>query len=224
MILVSAVAAIAFAMLSFVVAIRLAPEVARGELIDWLPGYEVVRVRLLGMEFQADATSTRADAAVALGLGTAAVLAAVAAFRLDARMRTWESRSFGLIAAAAAFLALDEWLGVHETVGLNLSFLRELPAVSHPDDLIVGAYLVAALAFAWDRRRLLLGTPAARRLQLGALAVGVVAVALDLSPSEIDLLEEGLEALTALLFLAGLVAVAGHHLRPHPAARRCEQG
>ena len=200
----------ALAVLAFAAVARLAPEVRRGELLPFFDHYEVAEARLLGGTVYVDVSSGVADlmtvsalAAVALGLALCALLVR----RRDGPR--W--RAFAAAAAGAAFLAADDLVAAHETVGHNLGFLAALPLIDHPDDVIVGLYGVVVLAFAWRHRDLAAGTP---RWPWVACAVGgAFAVGHDLLPVHLAVAEEGAEVLAGLALLTGVSMVAAGQLR-----------
>ncbi len=54
------------------------------------------------------------------------------------------------------YLAIDEFFGVHESIGHNMQFLANLPFIERPDDVIVMSYLFpVVLFFLYFRKELL---------------------------------------------------------------------
>ena len=199
------------AILAALVALRLAPVVARGPLLEFLPpSYTVDRVRLAGLELYVDKTLGTPDVL------TAGVLAAVAVFcahvarslrrRGDAGADTFAAAALGI-----TFLAGDDLLALHETVGHNLGFLAGVVGVDHPDDLIIGAYAIVVGAFCWRHRRL--APRRSRPIWAGAAVAGAAAVILDLLPFDLTRAEESLELLCALGVLLATIVTARAQLR-----------
>lgn len=170
--LLSAVAVLA---LLLVAAIVSADVVERGKLLEWA-GDDVKRVRVLGgPELYVSSETDRPpnDVLTTILFALIATVGACAAFVLHRVGRPRATWCFGLLAAGAAWLALDELLAAHETIGHNLPFLRALPGVDRPDDVVLAFYAVPAAAFAWSFRREL----TADRRALALIALGVVASA-----------------------------------------------
>jgi hypothetical protein len=198
--------ALAVLMLLAVAAARRAPVVESGPLLDFFGSYEVERVRLLGMDLYVDRSAGPADlVTVAALIAATGVLVALA----------WILRRGGAAQAppalagaglGAAFLAADDALAAHETLGHNLAFLAGLPIIDHPDDLIVGLYALVALSFAWRHRALARGTSPLPWVTAGAS--GCVAVAHDLLPLHLSVIEEGAEIVATVALLAGVACLA----------------
>ncbi len=100
------------------------------------------------------------------------------------------------------YLAIDEYFGVHETIGHNLQWLRHLPGVTRPDDAIIAFYLFPALFFVYKFHRLL---SACR----GGLALFVSSIVLFAGSAMVDMFhlpgEEPLELLTSGLLLGSIL-------------------
>lgn len=77
--------------------------------------------------------------------GTLLLLAGVRAFDCWRELRSREAASFWALAGIGLFyLAIDEWFAVHEWIALQL--FPDLGIVNHPDDVIIMAYGVTAMA------------------------------------------------------------------------------
>lgn len=116
-----------------------------------------------------------------------------------------------LLALGAGFLAVDEILGVHETIGANMRFLGDLPGVNSPEDVVFGLYLLPALAFLIVFREKL----AVTRLSSVAIALGlllyVAAAALDVLDAILD--EQLVETASIAALAVGFTAIALTDLR-----------
>ncbi|CAA9528719.1 MAG: hypothetical protein AVDCRST_MAG30-3594 [uncultured Solirubrobacteraceae bacterium] len=205
----------AFGVLVFAALARLAPETRRGQLLPFFESYEVAEVRLLGGTVYVDTSSGMADL-VTVGALSAVALALALCAALLRRRGAAHASTFAIAAAGAAFLAADDLLAAHETLGHNLGFLAALPAIDHPDDVIVGLYGLAVVAFAWRHRALAAGTPCAP-FALCAIAGGF-AVGHDLLPLHLEAAEEGAEVLAGLALLAGVSAIAARRVQSVPPA------
>jgi hypothetical protein len=186
--------------------LRHAPVVAEGHLLPFLGDYVVYRVRVAGIELYVDKSFGRGD------IVTSAFLIGLAAYAL---WLAWTLHRRGvptfqplLIAAGGAlFLAGDDLLSLHETVGHNLGFLTDVPGVDHPDDVIMGLYALMVTAFCWCHRHLAPAGSRARAAWLVAASLGATAVLLDMLPIEsAGHVEEGLEAACALALFVGALA------------------
>jgi len=187
--------------------LRRAPVIAEGHLLPFLPAdYVVYRVRVAGIELYVDKAYGRGD------IATSALLVVFAAYVLwlafTLRRRGTDTFQPLLIAAGGAlFLAGDDMLSLHETVGHNLGFLTDVPGVDHPDDLIMGLYVLMVTAFCWRHRDLAPAGSRARAAWLVAAAIGATAELLDMLPFDSTRhVEEGLEAVCALGLLIGALA------------------
>jgi hypothetical protein len=161
--------------------------------------------------FASEETRPDLDKLSAAGLVAAATMILTAflllrAGRADMRLR----RCFALASAGLAFLAADELFGIHETIGVNLQFLADLPGVQRPDDALFVLYAIPLGVFAWSFRDVVRSDRRAVQLFGVGLAFFLVAVVGDLRNSGI---EEPAEALAAACLLAGLVALTVSVLR-----------
>jgi hypothetical protein len=143
--------------------------------------------------------------AVVATIAASGLLVLRAARAGGARLRLF----LGLSALGLAFLAVDELLGLHETLGFNLLFLADLPGVTYADDPLFAAYALAALAFVVAFRDIVTASRAASALF--ALGIGLVVVAglLDLSQLTSD---EPFEPVAALLLVAGFARLVSDHV------------
>lgn len=207
------VAAVAAALLAGVAIVRQGEEIARGNLLPTFDSYEVARVRILGAELYVDRSAGIGDLLTSGALAVAGAMLLTAAGRLEAPAR----RAFVTAGWGALFLAADDLLSAHETVGHNLPALARLQVVDHPDDVVLAVYAAVVGAFLWHHRALLAGVD--RRPWVLAGAAAALALALDLSPLHLRLLEEGLEVVAAVAVVAGVAGVARHHERGRPAGR-----
>lgn len=146
---------------------------------------------------------------------TSALLLALAAVNLTALTIVRRSadrpprpllRFLAIGAAGAVVLALDELLGLHETVGHNLPFLARLPGVEHADDVVFALVPLAAAAFLIAFRGVLLASRGARRLF--ALGVGLALVAAAIDMANPNGYEEPVELFAVLCLLAGFATLA----------------
>jgi hypothetical protein len=118
---------------------------------------------------------------------------------------------FVTIFVGLSYLVADEWLGIHESIGHNLQFLRRLPFGDRPDDLIILAYGFPALLFLLAFRKLIWGSAASRvffALAFVAFAGAAVADGADFFAEEI------LECLPSLLIVAAVISLGVHHTKP----------
>ena len=116
---------------------------------------------------------------------------------------------YALSAAGAAFLATDELLAIHETVGHNMVFLSDLPVVERPDDLIIALYLIPAAAFLFAFRDVLTGSRRALGFFAAGLALFFAAGLADIAGVGAD---EPLEVLSAACIAGGFVSLIVGHL------------
>lgn len=206
----------ATALLVGVLVARQGEVVARGRLHPAFADYEVDRVRMAGVELYVDRSTHAGDALTAVALLLAAAVLGVAAHRLSGATR----RTFATAAGGAAFLAADDLLSAHETIGHNLASLMSIPLVDHPDDAVLALYALVVAGFLWRSRRLLRGSP--RAPWLVAVVAAALAVAHDVSPLHLGAIEEALEVVAAAAGLVGVIALARTHLRRERCASLAE--
>jgi len=144
---------------------------------------------------------------VLVALATAALFAALllAALGAERRLRLF----YGLASAGFAFLAVDEFFAIHETVGHNLIFLANVPGIERPDDLIIAAYLVPAAAFLYYFRDIMASSRRAIAFFAAAVSLFVLAGACDLAGL---ILDEPLEVLSAACITAGFATLIAAHV------------
>ncbi len=110
---------------------------------------------------------------------------------------------FVLMSAGMFFLAADELLGIHESIGHNVQFLTKIPGISRPDDLIIALYAIVAILFLFSFRSLF--SDARRPLQYFSAALGVFVVAAVADLATIPF-EEIIELVAGTLILAGIIS------------------
>jgi hypothetical protein len=212
------VAATAVLGLAGVVILRSAPVIAEGRLLDFLPpGYSIEQVRVAGLELYVDTSLGHSDIATSTVLVVLAVFLLGVALELRRRDEPCAG-TFAIAAAGALFLAGDDLLALHETIGHNLGFLTSVPGVDHPDDAVMGIYALVVIGFCFHHRELAPAGTSARTAWLAAAVLGGTAIVLDMLPIDDTRPEEGLEVLCALGLLAGAVLTARHALRRMGAA------
>ena len=217
----------ATAVLSFVgvVIVRSAPVIAEGPLLGFLPpDYSIEQVRVAGLELYVDTSIGRADIATSTVLAVLAVFLLRVAFELRRRDDS-DAGTFAIAAAGALFLAGDDLLALHETVGDNLGFLASVPGIGQPDDVVMGIYALLVIGFCFHHRGLAPSRTPARTAWLVAAVLGAAAIVLDMLPIDYTRPEEGLKILCPLGLLAGAVLTARQALRagaaePAPATAR----
>jgi hypothetical protein len=89
-----------------------------------------------------------------------------------------------------SWLAADEMLGIHETVGHNLMFLSDLPYIDRPDDVIILLYAIpAALVLTRFRKTIFASRPALVLMGV-ALAFYMVAAVSDVFKLPVERISE----------------------------------
>ena len=186
------------------IAVGDAKVVAEGALLPWRENIREVEV--LGVRLYVDEEFyPRLDVLTTMVLAGVGSVAAFARMLLAGSGDRGVVRFFGLAAAGAWWLAADEAIGLHETIGDNVGALVGVPVVSHPDDLIVGLYAVAGLAFLLRFRRILLASREASAAFAGAAVLVVVAALIDLLGAAPDRIEDAVEAAAAVIVLAAFL-------------------
>jgi hypothetical protein len=150
---------------------------------------------------------------ILISAGVASLVVGLVLRAYDGASRPQLVRFYLFTFAGAAFLGLDEMLGVHETIGANLGFLADLPGVEKADDLIFASYVVPALAYLVAFRNVFLSSR--RALTLFGLALGLffVSAATDIDVVEVGYgVEDAIEVLSSVCIVAGLSSLAVEHV------------
>ncbi len=195
-----------------VAAVVTAEVLASGQLLHYTP-MTVDRVRVLGSVelWVARESLARLDLLNGLILGLGSGVGLITARRArDPHVR----RCFLLLGAGLGFLALDEMLALHETIGYNLEFLADVPGTNSPEDVVFALYALPAVAFFIVYRDVLAVSPWGRRLVLLGVALFGVAAALDVTDALLD--EQWVEPPASAVLVAGFALVAARHLASLP--------
>jgi hypothetical protein len=186
---------------------------ARGnDVLPGLPhGVEVARLRIAGaLTIHVDLTRGRVEDAVTgfflTAMATAAVMTGLLLSSVGAAR--WLVSFYLISAAAIGFLAADELLSLHETVGHNLRPL--VPGMEKPDNLITSVYALMAVASLVAFRRALWRGTLQRMLFGAAAAVFLLTVAFDALSLRG---EEPAEVLAATCAGAGFLSLLAGDLR-----------
>ena len=183
--------------------------IAKGQLLPYTEG-RIYQVRFfdrfdLWVEPEHRLSANAITAFLLSGLGFVAL---AFAWLLQRMRANGEALMFGLIFVGASYLAADEYLGVHESIGHNLPFLRAIPGVSRPDDVVTALYIIPAALFVWIYRKKLMVSKPALKLIAAAFVFFGLATITDLTqwPGE-----EVLEAAAALSFLLAFLQIGSAH-------------
>lgn len=189
--------------------------VDKGRLLPYTTG-EIYRIELFGRftiyaEPEAKPTLDVFNSYILVSLSSIALLALtfLRVVRVPTRPRL--QAFFLIVWLGTGFLAADELLGGHESLGHNLRFLAELPGVHRPDDAIVALYVPAAIAFLIVFRRIILASAGAR-VGFGVAVVLVVLAAVS-DVLGVGQTEELLEALASMSLLAGFMLLTIDEIR-----------
>ncbi len=199
--------------------------VREGQLMPW-PG-QVAEIRFFDA-FTLFVNQERTRPLDAMDAALLAMLAGTLFFALTLlrRARAGSPREHAFLALAlvgALWLAVDESLALHETIGNNLRFLADLPGVHRPDDVVFASYVVPAAAFAIVFRRIVLASRTATILFGAAAVFFVLAGLLDVAGIGVDELVEPLSSACLLggftVLAVGILRDAGVVRVPAPATR-----
>ena len=107
------------------------------------------------------------------------------------------------------YLAFDEFLGIHESIGHNMLFLTTLPFVKRPDDAIVMLYLIPCVIFSLLFYSEFLSCK--KSVLAGIVAFGLIVCA---AISDVFTLpfEEPLEVLAGVCIFCSFLFLGQHHL------------
>ena len=187
------------------------PEVLeKGQLLSYTT-HTVWRVRLFDAfdVWVAKETVAPPDVVNGLILAAGAGMAAMGVL-LTGTFAPRTNRFFVLFALGLAYLAADEQLALHETLGYNLDFLARAPGTNSPEHVLFALYAVPAVAFFifyWD---LLLASHWGARLMAAGVLLFVVAAGLDVVDSSFD--EQWIEPVASTALVGGFALVAVRQL------------
>jgi hypothetical protein len=195
--------------------------VDKGRLLPYTTG-EIYEIELFGRftiyaEPEAKPSLDVFNSYILVSLSSIALLALTFLRVVGVPTRPRLQAFFLVVWLGTGFLAADELLGGHESLGHNLRFLTELPGVHRPDDAIVALYAPAAVAFFVIFRRIILASMGARIGFGVAIVLVVIAAASDLVG--VGQTEELVEALASMSLLAGFMLLTIDELRLAAAAR-----
>jgi hypothetical protein len=119
------------------------------------------------------------------------------------------------------FLTIDEFYGVHESIGHNLQFLASLPLIKRPDDVIILLYSIPVTLFAYIFfRQLSISRKAFKTVILAMVFFALAALSDALSIPFEELFEMG----SAGSLLASLIILGSAHLDEHKREAREKSG
>jgi len=182
----------------------------RGHFVSYQPDQTQLRINVLGRRvIIEDGIKPSLDVFNAYILTTISAVALLTFVLLRVIARGAERRLewfFGLAWLGALYLAADELIGIHETLGYNMQFLHDwFPFAHEADNLIFASYIVPSGLFLWFFRDVLLSSLLARRLFLAGIGIFGVAALFDLA----DLGgEEAIEPIASSLLAAAFVVLA----------------
>jgi hypothetical protein len=186
---------------------RTSTVIAEGDLVPGLDNYPVQQVEWLGVRFFVDISGGVSDSLTAMTLcagGAVALMGALLLARSPRDTRT-SPTALGVIGMVLVWMATDELLGFHETVGHNLSGVRNFPIIDQPDDLlvVVGFVLLVAVVL-WLRPRLALDRAGALPLLAAGVVLAIAAVADFVPGFPFEPVEEPMEILGVGLVLVSV--------------------
>jgi hypothetical protein len=189
--------------------------VEKGRLLDYTQG-TVYKVRVFGVELYAEnevkPTLDVLNAALLLIIASVSMLGALLLNRLRGRATRRLQVFLGLAALGSGYLAADELLAIHESLGHNMRFLAGAFGSEQPDGAVQLAYAVPIGAFAWVFRDLFLTSRTVKWL----FGVGAGLFAIALLGDGRDLLnttqEDFIESCASVVLVAGFVVLTMDHI------------
>lgn len=200
----------------------------KGPILPWVEGGNVYKVRVGGwltFYFQPDIHPRHLpdllNAYVLTGVAFVGLTFAVVLRAAGHGAGSPGVRFFFVAFVGFSYLVADELVGIHESIGHNMPFLRRLPLVHRPDDVLILAMAIPVGLFLFYFRSLLL---ASRRAVI-AFAAGIlcflVAAVSDLFALPV---EDPAEVLASACLLAGFLLLGlhltGHGSMPNSRSRR----
>ncbi len=193
-------------------AVRSFEVLAEGQLLSYTEG-KIYQVEVLGVPLYLEPEVRPSSDVVISGMLTAVAGMATLAwlvYQMTGSGSRAERRFHALVAGGAIYLAADELMGIHESIGHNLQWLTRIPGIDRPDDAVIIAYAVLAAAFLLWHVRLLRWSKPALWMWIAAAGVFGVAAVLDAIGAQG---EEVLEVVAAILIAVGFGVFAADGLR-----------
>ena len=164
--------------------------------------------------FSSEESRLRPDVPTGMLLFSIAVVAAcaLALFRRLGASSARIGAFYAATALGAAYLAVDELFGLHETIGYNLGFLADLPGVDHPDDVVFASYVIPTIAYVAFFRDVLLEHRAAVILLAAAFLLQLTATFSDVVVSLPSLLEDSIELVATACGLGAILVIVSRQL------------
>ena len=190
--------------------------VDEGELLPYVKGYSIYRLRVLDkyeffVEPDYKPRSDALNAYVLVGIAFISLTFAVVIKVLSIGSARKAFRLFIWTFFGANYLAADEFLGIHETLGHNMQFLTTIvPIAERPDDAIILFYTIPAFLFVCFFYKTLLASKAAVSLFVAALVMFAIAAVADGFALPI---EEFCEMTSSLCIVSGVLSLGVHHIR-----------
>lgn len=189
--------------------------VDKGELLPYVSGYTIWKIRILDRfeffvepdyRFSRDAFNTY----ILVGVGFISLTFATLLKRSPKPIEGKRIALFITMFFGANYLAADEFLGIHETLGHNMQFLTSLvPFTERPDDIIILSYLVPATLFLAVFFKIIIESKKATALLIAGLGVfGMAALDEFLHTG----LEEFLEVGACILIISGVMTLGLHQM------------
>lgn len=118
---------------------------------------------------------------------------------------------YAIMVVGTSYLAVDEFFGVHESIGHNMQFLASLPLVSHPDDVIIMSYIIPMALFLYIFRKEFLAARPSLIAVAGVVAFVVLASLADLLTLPL-IVEELSEIIASGLLVISVLLLGWSHL------------
>ena len=181
--------------------------IAEGQLLPYTEG-KVARVRFFdAFTIWLSREPIRPlDVATTIALSMLAGISLLALALSTRRAVADRVRAFFVVCLfGAMYLAADESLAIHETIGHNMQFLADLPGVERPDDLIFATYIIPAALVLLVFSDIIRSSRVGLMFFAAAIASFIGAAGFDVIGIGID---ELLEPLSAACIIAGFTAIA----------------
>jgi len=192
--------------------------VEKGELLPYVQGYSIYKVRVLDRyEFFVEPdyrpSGDLFNAYVLVGIAFISLTFAVVMKALSIAPTGKTIRFFWCMFFGASFVAADEILGIHETLGHNMQFLTTIVPIAHrPDDAIILFYCIPALAFVCYFFKTLVVSRSAVLFFIVALVMFAIAAVSDGLTLPI---EEFCEVISSICLISGVMSLGLHHIKAH---------
>ena len=187
----------------------------KGELLPYVKGYSIYKIRVFDKyEFYVEPDDipdeSTLNAYILVGIAFISLTILVIMRALGVPSSDKRRLLFLFMCIGTNYLAADEYIGIHETLGHNMQFLTSIvPFAKRPDDVVILSYSIPMFVFLYFFYRYLLVSKIATTMFIAAVIFYVFAA---VSDGLILPMEEILEVLSSASIIVGVLSLGVHYI------------